>query len=279
VSYVSGIISISAGFLTDNTGRDGDSPLAISPAKTGGQADGDSPVGVAPAKTGGQADGDSPVWSAPAPVGGITDSDSPVVTDAEGTEIEMGSILGRSSDGSERPRTGGLGVGVEGAGEVSSRETLNVIADPDFPGVEWTAADNAGTSPKRTDLTLRPSGVVELARFSFDGTLAAPATVAAFQPGGAAAGAVVTEILIRSTDVTGLVSHPEFDLRISVLGDLIPQTAMTFTGNDLVRRLEVLATDMPFCPNGTDIVFGHDVAAVATTYTVQVIILGRVIPA
>jgi hypothetical protein len=260
VSYVSGLITITAGFLKENTGLEGDSPLGMGVASEGLIGDGDSPIASAPAKE-----------------GGVGDADSPIATDAEAVEIEMGSILGRSADGSERPRTGGLGVGVEGAGEVSARETLNVIADPDFPGVEWAAADNAGTSPKRTDLTLRPSGIVELGRFTFDATLA-PTTQPFYTPSGAAAGAVATEMLIRSLSVTGLTSHPDFDLRVTSLGDLIAQTSMTFTAADQVRRLEVLATDIPFCPNGTPLVFGHDVAAVATTYSVQVIVLGRVIP-
>lgn len=275
MSYVSGLITITAGGLEG--GSDGDSPVATAQATEGATPGGDSPIASATAQAGGIVDGDSPIASDIAQAGGLPDGDSPIATDNEATGVDMGSILGRSSDGSERPRTGGLGVGVEGAGEVSARETLNVIADPDFPGVEWSAADNAGTNPKRTDLTLRPSGIVELGRFTFDATLA-PTTQPFFTPSGAAAGAVVTEMLIRSLSVTGLTSHPDFDLRVTSLGDLIAQTSMTFTAADQVRRLEVLGTDIPFAPNGTPVVFGHDVAAVATTYSVQVIVLGRVVP-
>jgi hypothetical protein len=288
----SGIIQL-AGFGGGNT--DGDSPMSgASPAEVSGVADGESPMsGGSPAETGGVSDGDSPmiggsnveiggvgdgdspmIGGSNAEIGGVGDGDSPMGGAAQ-SEAIVGNVMGVPADGSDRPSQGGVGVRVAGLA-FSEREEIDLVTD--MPGIEISGQDIAApVADARAEARFRIAGEVEIARLTL-APLSGPAPQIVFTPSGLQARLITTRVLAVALDVTGVVTQPEIDLRKTVLGDVLAQVALGFTAtgqcSEFACGANRLVVDL-----GEDLQLGVPVTGAATTYSVQLIILGRVVPA
>lgn len=183
---------------------------------------------------------------------------------------QMGNIEGRSNQEFTRP--GGLGVQVGGVDQ-SERETVNLV---DIAGLRWVAQDNPGAD--RTDLMPAIDGLIELATFAIDAT-GAPATYLAAAPTGPTYDGVIPYgFLVRSVNVSGITSHPDFSLGTNTpnWNDVVAAKTMSFAGPDEARFEEATpGTDVAFVPNGAELRLNHSAAAVATNYDVEVVVYGQ----
>ena len=284
----SGIIQL-AGFGGGNA--DGDSPMgasdpsetlelrADSPMGGGGpsetaEQEGDAPMGGGSPTETAAPEGDSPMGgSGPAEAGGIADGDSPMGGTAT-MEALVGNVLGSPTDGSERPSQGGVGVRISGSA-FSERDEIDIVTD--MPGLELSGQDvSAPIGQERAEAKFRVAAEVELVRLTLVPG-AAPATQVVFTPSGAQARVIVTRILAVALDVSAVVTQPQVDLRKLALGDVLAQVALGFTATDQSNEFPCVANRL-VVNSGEDLVLGVPVAGSATTYTVQLSILGRVIP-
>lgn len=256
----------------------GDAPMTGGDLpRAGGQPEGDSPMsGGSPSQAGGIPDGDSPMsGGSPARSGGFVPGDSPM-SGGNTTEVQVGNMLGAPPDGSERPSQGGVGLRINGVG-FSEKDELDLVTD--FPGLELSGQDiNAPVPDRRAEATLRVAGEVEVGRVTLN-LLNAPSVVPVFSPSGSQARLVTTRLLLVALNVTGPVTtQPEIQLEQAAPGDVLAQVALAFTATGQCAELPANAIRQ-VVNNAQTLSLGHVVTSAAGAYTVQVIVLGRVIPA
>ena len=163
---------------------------------------------------------------------------------------------------------------VDGA-QFSERETLNLQT---AAGTRWRVSDNPGAD--RTDVSMELDAEVELARLVID-AMAAPGATLVVAPAAPFVAAWSARVVFRSLSVTGLVSHPTLSVGTNNpnYDDQIPATALSFTAPDQVRTERVASgSNVPVAlAGGGEIRVNLSVSAVATTYSVEAIVLGRLV--
>jgi len=186
----------------------------------------------------------------------------------------VGNIQGRPTPGRAHTAPGGVGFLVDGA-QYSERETLNLQT---AAGTRWKVTDNPGAD--RVDVGLELDAEIELARIAIDATVA-PTTFLVIAPTAPQLGAWSARVVFRAVSVTGLASHPTLSVGTNNpnYDDQIPATALSFTGANQVRTERVASgVNVPeAAAGGGEIRVNLSVSAVATTYDIEAIVLGRVV--
>ena len=203
----------------------------------------------------------------------VVAADSP---QAGGTELEagVGNVSGRPLDGSEAPAQGGVGAWVQGAafGERENFEHRTTI-----PGLTLSGQDINTSGQERTQFTHRVDAEVEVHRQTYDFSAALP-DQALYTPSGDAAFFIPTRLLLRAVDVQAVVTQPEIQLQESAPGDVLTQVPIGLTATGQATELDANAVRQAVA-NAATLTLGNPVAGAATAYLVEVVVLGRVIPA
>ena len=188
-----------------------------------------------------------------------------------------GNVQSRAFGGRAYTRPGFVGYQLNGVG-LGGGQLLNLLTDN---GVAYVVED--GASPPRKNVSLIPIGPVELGRFTLDATLTPFDTLVLTPSLPQHLSVLVSEVYLYAVAIAGLTSHPSFaigfnspnfnnllaPMDLSVGGGIAQGEVRRFSFADGANVLEV--------PPASSLTLRLATQAVATTYSVQAFVFGRVL--
>jgi len=106
---------------------------------------------------------------------------------------------------------------------------------------------------------------------------AAPGLTAIYSPAGQVAGVIPTKAYLRATNVQGVTGQPEISFQRTAPNDVMPSLALNLTADDQVKSL-FMGDPSLYVPQGDTLSLSLDLAAVATAYEVELVVIGRALP-
>jgi len=208
--------------------------------------------------------------------GALQTSGGPLQHSQDQAFAQVGNIEGRSDLPHTEPA--GVAIQIDGAAAIGNYERTN-FRSSDLSGAPGSCpvacatldvADDGGND--RVNVGMVPLGLVELARFTHDLVAGASPQVVFTLPGGFS-GAVLEQVIVRPTTVVGLVTPPTISFRAAGPGDLVAPFAVASVLGQFERRLSVVNSQLITGTASVEI----DVPAVATSFSAQLILLGRLV--